>query len=181
MPGARRFSANEIEGLISYVTSLGRTPNEPLTGDPARGRALFEKKGACTTCHTVGGFGTHLGPDLSEVGARRGAVYLYQSLTDPGAMLPKGLTILRGGFADYLPVRVVTRTGVELSGMRVNEDSYTLQIRDQRGRVRSLRKLDLNTLEKQFDSSLMPNFRSIFSDAELDDVVAYLASLRGQS
>jgi putative heme-binding domain-containing protein len=181
MPGTWFFSATEIDGLVSYVTALGRTPNEPLTGDPERGRGLFEDKGACATCHTVGGFGTNLGPDLSQVGARRGAAYLYESLTDPGATLPEGLTVLPVGFADYLPVRVVTRAGAEMRGMRVNEDSYTLQLRDEAGRVRSIRKLDLTTLEKQFDASLMPNFRSVFSDAELDDVVAYLASLRGQS
>ena len=181
MPGTWFFSATEIEGLISYVTALGRTPDEPLTGDPDRGRALFENKGACTTCHTVGGFGTNRGPDLSAVGARRGAGYLYESLIDPGATLPEGLTVLPVGFSDYLPVRVVTRTGAELNGYRVNEDSYTLQIRDDEGRILSLRKLDLDALEKQFDASLMPNFRSTFSDGELDDVVAYLASLRGQS
>ena len=113
--------------------------------------------------HTVGGFGTNRGPDLSAVGARRGAGYLYESLIDPGATLPEGLTVLPVGFSDYLPVRVVTRTGAELNGYRVNEDSYTLQIRDDEGRILSLRKLDLDALEKQFDASLMPNFRSTFS------------------
>ena len=48
MPGTWFFSAAEVEGLVSYVTALGRTPNEPLPGDPERGRDLFEKKGACT-------------------------------------------------------------------------------------------------------------------------------------
>lgn len=181
MPGTWFFSATEVEGLVSYVTALGRTPNEPLTGNPERGKVLFESKGACTTCHTVGGFGTNLGPDLSAAGARRGAAYLYESLVDPGAALPEGLTVLPVGFADYLPVRVVTEGGVEMSGMRVNEDSYTIQLRDKDGRVHSLRKLDLGVLDKQFDSSLMPNYRSTFTDAELDDVVAYLASLRDPS
>jgi putative heme-binding domain-containing protein len=181
MPGTWFFSATEVERLVSYVRALGRTPDEPLTGDPERGRELFASKGACTACHTVGGFGTNRGPDLSAVGGRRGAAYLYESLTDPGATLPEGLTAMRGGFSDYLPVRLVTTTGDEVTGMRVNEDSYSIQLRDIDGRVRSHRKLDLSTLEKQFDSSLMPNYRSTFSDAELDDVVAYLASLRGTS
>lgn len=181
MPRTWLLSAAEIEQLVSYVRFLGRTPNEPLTGSPERGRELFESKGGCSTCHTVGGFGTNLGPDLSAVGARRGAGYLYESLIDPGAALPEGLTVLPVGFADFLPVRIVTRAGVEMTGMRVNEDSYTIQLRDEDGEVHSLRKLELEALEKQFDKSLMPNYRGTFSDAEMDDLVAYLASLRGQS
>jgi len=33
-------------------------------------------------------------------------------------------------------------------------------------------------LTKQFGQSLMPSYRDLLSDAELDDLVAYLISLR---
>ena len=67
-----------------------------------------------------------------------------------------------------------------MEGLRINEDTFTIQLRDEAGDIHSLRKEDLTVLDKQFDSSLMPNYRDTFSDAELEDLVAYLASLRGR-
>jgi sulfur-oxidizing protein SoxA len=61
-----------------------------LTGDPARGRALFlnRAKGPCTGCHLVPGDDVwpagSVGPDLSTLGDRRlPDAYLYQQLWDP--------------------------------------------------------------------------------------------------
>lgn len=179
MPGVWRMSDNEVQALIVYVRSIGRVERAALTGDVGRGKTLFESKGGCTACHTFGTFGSNLGPDLSRVGLRRGAAYLRESIVDPGASLPQDLTFFSSGFAEYLLVRVVTREGREMQGTRINEDTFTIQLRDEAGAVLSFRKEDLTVLDKQFDSSLMPDYGDTFSDAELDDVVAYLASLRG--
>ncbi len=64
--------------------------------------------------------------------------------------------------------------------MRVNEDDFTLQLRDDAGRFHSLDKRDLKSLEKRRQMSLMPGYADALSEAELDDLVAYLASLGGQ-
>jgi cytochrome c oxidase cbb3-type subunit III len=64
-------------------------------------------------------------------------------------------------------------------GVRVNEDSFTIQIKDASGRYHSYRKLDLVKIEKDPGKTFMPAFASSLSGAELDDLVAYLASLRG--
>jgi len=77
-------------------------------------------------------------------------------------------------------MRVVTKQGAEVRGIRVNEDSFTVQIRDQAGKFYSLRKADIELLDKQMGKSLMPSFASRFSGTELDDLVAYLASLRSE-
>ncbi len=182
MPGSWTMSDRESWQIAAYVRSLGRAAVVELPGDPSRGRQLFETRGGCTRCHTLRGEGTNLGPDLTAVGARRGPSYLRESIIDPGADLPQGLTpFYPAGFAEFLMVRAVTRDGRELSGMRVNEDSFTIQLRDEHGRIHSLRKDDLAELEKQFDQSFMPSYRKTFSARELDDLVAYLASLRGES
>ena len=76
-------------------------------------------------------------------------------------------------------VRVVDRDGRELVGTRLNEDSYTIQVRDLLGQLHSFYKPHLQTLEKQFDQSLMQSYREQFSDAEIDDLVAYLTTLGG--
>jgi hypothetical protein len=104
---------------------------------------------------------------------------LREALLDPGAALPRGLTAMPRDFSDYLMVRVVDRDGTEVRGMRMNEDSYTIQLKDGRGVVRSFYKPDLRELEKQFDGSLMRSYRDRFSDAEIDDLVSYMMTLSG--
>jgi len=54
-------------------------------------------------------------------------------------------------------------------------------VRDQAGKFYSLRKADLELLEKQQGKSLMPGFANRLTAPELDDLVAYLASLRSDS
>jgi cytochrome c oxidase cbb3-type subunit 3 len=161
------MTLNEKRQAAAYVISLGRTATETLPGDATRGRALYAAQG-CTNCHIVSGAGAALGPELSDVGARRSAAHLREHLTDPGKNPPEG----------FMMVRVVTRDGRKVAGIRKNEDSFTVQILDAGGRFYSFRKSDLAEFKKVPNQSPMPSFRSL-SSTELDDLVAYLASLRG--
>lgn len=170
MPGTWAISENEVRQIAAYVRSLGRVESTPLEGDRERGRGIFEGASGCGTCHMVDGKGGILGPDLSDVGLRRGADYIRESVLSPGANVVEG----------YLLVRAQLRGGQEVVGVRVNEDSFTIQLRDQAGRIHSFPKLELEDLEKAFGESFMPSYRSELSDAELDDLIAYLAGLRGE-
>jgi cytochrome c oxidase cbb3-type subunit 3 len=161
------MSPHEMRQVAAYVISLGRTATETLPGDAAHGRALYAAQG-CANCHIVNGAGTAIGPELTEVGARRSAANLREHLTDPGKNPPEG----------FMMVRVVTRDGKKITGIRKNEDSFTVQIQDTGGRFYSFRKSDLADVKKAPKESPMPSFRSL-SSAELDDLVAYLAGLRG--
>lgn len=179
MGASRWLSREELRLVAGYVRSLapsggGGTP----AGDADHGRALFEGSG-CAGCHTIRGFGTARGPDLTSVGARRGPAYLRESILDPGAALPRGHTAMPRDFVDYLMVRVVDGAGNEVRGMRMNEDSYTIQLKDGRGSLHSFYKPDLRQLEKLFDRSLMRSYRDTFADAEVDDLVSYLMTLTG--
>ena len=62
--------------------------------------------------------------------------------------------------------------------MRVNEDSFSIQIRDDAGRSYSYWKKDVAQVERQTGKSPMPSYQGQLSDAELTDLVAYLASLK---
>ena len=170
MPPAWQLTNNEIKDLAAYIRSLARTEAVKLTGDPARGKTIYEGKGACTTCHIVDGRGGNLGPELTNIGAQRSASYLREALIDPGAAVPE----------DFLVVTLVTKDGRRIRGIRANEDSFTIQIRDTSGVFHSIRKSDLSELKKEFSSSLMPSYRESLSSSEIDDMVAFLAGLRGQ-
>ena len=179
MPRVRRLTDGELAQLVAYVRSLGRTTAAPARGDAGRGRAVYERLG-CASCHIVGGQGGSFGPELTQIGVQRGPGYLKQAVVGPGEMLPRGLSLVPGrGFAEYLPVQVVTADGRVVRGVRINEDPFTIQLRDTNNQFHSYRKSELKQVDKEFGKSLMPAFRGRVTDAELDDLVAYLATLRG--
>lgn len=168
MAGAWQMTQREVRQVAQYVLSLGRMANESLPGDAERGRVLYAEQG-CATCHIVRSVGTGFGPELTEVGARRSATNLREHLTDPGKNPPAG----------FMTIRAATRDGRKISGVRVNEDTFTIQIQEMSGRFSSFRKSELTDLKKAVGESPMPSFRTL-SAMQLDDLVAYLASLRSE-
>ena len=106
----------------------------------------------------------------NDIGARRTAASLRQSLEEPSAEVAE----------NFLLVRATTRQGATVSGIRVNEDSFTIQLVEPSGRVHSWRKADLAKLDKRADESPMPSYKKIFSAQEMQDLIAYLSSLRGE-
>ena len=179
MPRIRRFTENELQQLVAYVRSVGKVAQVSVPGDAKKGATIY-KNLACSSCHIVAGEGGNLGPDLTDIGFLRGAAYLRQAIVDPGSSLPKGtLAVPSRGYAEYLPVRIVTRQGGEVRGIRVNEDAFTIQVRDAAGKFYSLRKSDLELLDKQAEKSIMPSLARRLAAPELTDLVAYLSSLRG--
>jgi len=139
------------------------------TGDPSRGKALYDGKGACATCHRVNGVGSRLGPDLSDVGQLRRAVDLERSLLEPDAEV-------LGNNRFY---HVTTKDGATTTGRLLNLDTFTVQMLDSKERLRSFVKSDLR--DHGFaDKSPMPSYKTL-SAQELADVVSYLMSLKGQA
>jgi putative heme-binding domain-containing protein len=169
MPAAWQMTGREIWLVVAHVRSLGRVAVEKLPGDPAKGKTLFAAQG-CGTCHIVSGSGGALGPELDEVGARRSSGRLRQCLLEPGSALPDG----------FVMVRAVRSDGSVLEGIRVNEDSFSIQLRDLANRFHSLRKQQLQTLEYKSAATPMPSYRNKLSPLEMDHLVAYLAGLRGK-
>jgi putative heme-binding domain-containing protein len=170
MPGAWEMIDHEIWQVAAYVRTLGRTAVEtPAAGDRVRGEQLFRGKGNCMNCHTVARQGGSLGPVLSDIGYRRSAGFLRQTLLDPPSTVPEG----------YLFVEIVTRDKRQVSGLRLDEDTFSIQVRDLSGGLHSLWKNDLAQLSRDPRRTPMPGYRGTFSDTEIDDVVAYLLSLRG--
>jgi len=75
-------------------------------------------------------------------------------------------------------IRAVTRSGKVITGRRLNEDTYTVQIIDSEEHLLSLNKADLKEYSV-LKTSTMPSFKSTLTSAELDDVVTYLRTLKG--
>ncbi len=60
-------------------------------GDPEEGKKIFfqNRTASCVRCHTIDGRGGEIGPDLSDIAARREKSYIVESLMKPNAELSK--------------------------------------------------------------------------------------------
>jgi cytochrome c oxidase cbb3-type subunit 3 len=168
MPGSR-LSQVELWRIVTYIRKLGAAgANETATGDAKAGTIIFEGKGGCVACHVVNGKGGQLGPALTDIGVKRSLKFLRQSLIDPDVHID----------AEYRSITVALRSGTKVKGIVLNEDDYSIQLREMNGDLRAFLKSNLTDV--QHDSkSLMPSYKSALSEKELNDVVAYLNSLRG--
>jgi putative heme-binding domain-containing protein len=181
MPGTR-MTEQENRELVAYVRSLGQSRSAPVPGDQANGERIFWSKGNCGACHTIGPRGGRTGPDLTDIGARRSPAHLRTSILDPEAEVPETFAVYRRIIYvpdNFLQVRLMTKDGRQITGVRVDEDTFTIQVRDYSDRILSFRKDELRELHKDWGKSPMPSYRGVLSGAEVQDVVAYLASLQG--
>jgi putative heme-binding domain-containing protein len=165
-----KFTQSELNAVVAYIRSgLDVNSRAAVVGNAARGRAIFEKKGMCATCHRVNGVGPiGLAPDLTDVGANRTPFSLQMSVLDPSAAM---MPINR-------PIRIVMRDGKTIRARRLNEDTYSIQLVDEQGRLQSIMKADVREYEI-LKTSPMPAYQGKLSTEEVADLVAYLLSLRG--
>lgn len=179
-----RFPLEKSQAAVvaAWVWHLGQLPPEKIPGDPVRGAALYRERGNCALCHQLHGYGGAIGPDLTDVGLRRSAAYLRTSVVNPGADVPKSFQVFRTDVnihENFLMVTVMTKDGRQVTGVRVNEDTFTLQIRDFANQLHFFQKSDLANLEKDWGKSPMPSYAGAFSASELDDLIAFLSAQKG--
>jgi putative heme-binding domain-containing protein len=182
-----KFSDDQALSVVAFIRAMSgaaptpadaSTVTSPLIagGDAGRGKTLFEGKGACLQCHRVNGTGGSTGPDLSAIGrprrARFGAAALdvgqiEESIVDPNADVRP----------EYRVFQATSKDGQTVRGELLNQDTFTVQLRDTDQRLRSFTKADLRSFG--FLDSPMPSYRGKLSDQELKDLVSYLVSLKG--
>jgi putative heme-binding domain-containing protein len=174
IPGTAMPPSNYSEGqagtIVAYVRSLATSSKGSVVpGNAMRGKAVFEGKGQCQTCHSVAGVGSRVAPALTEIGAFRRLVELQRSIVDPGAEIR----------TDNRTVRVVTRQGATVTGRLLNQDTFTIQLLDSKERLVLLDKTNVKeyTVLKE---SPMPSYKDKLDTQELADLVSYLSSLRGR-
>ena len=167
-PGA--YADADLVALVAYVPQHARLRRRRRHAGRRRARAgHLRRQGRLRALPTAwAGRGSRLAPDLTAIGAVRGAGSLRETLLDPtGSMLPLNR-----------PLRAVTRGGDVITGRRLNEDTYTVQIFDGQERLVSLDKADLRELTT-LRTSPMPSYAETLTEAELADLLAYLVTLKG--
>ena len=178
---AARLEPDQIRTVASLIWEWTQAPMPQAIGNVERGATLYKSVGQCEICHAIRGQGGVIGPDLTEIGIKRGADYLKRALVDPQADLFENFTQYRWFTPipdNFLWVQATTKRGAVIGGARVNEDVFSILVRDATGKIHSLNKAELKELRKEPRNSPMPSYRSLSAD-DLTDIVAYLSSLRG--
>lgn len=149
---------------------LGQTPpsaSDPISGNPAAGKLIFDGPGKCLSCHRAGASGSIVGPNLSNIGAQLSPEQLRQWLLKPPQKVERR----------NLLYEVVTSSGKTVRGKLLNQDPFSLQMLDSSGRLLSFSRAQVQ--QAHFvDPPPMPSYRGKLANASIADLVAYLASLR---
>ena len=165
----------QIRKVIIYIRSLARSPSEStwkpyMSGDPGAGRKLFfdlKSKAQCAKCHSVGGEGGRIGPSLDRIASRRAAEFIMESIVQPSKEIAP----------EFEAVAVATKEGKVITGLRINETNFNIQLREENGRFHSFLKRDLEEV-KVMNKSLMPdNMADQLTVKELHDLFAFLMTL----
>lgn len=165
MPAFRSLSDKQLRAIVDYVRLLqGRVQEDSVAGNAKRGEEIFFGKGDCSSCHTISGKGGFLGPDLSGLGASASAKAMREQIIRSPRVPPSG----------YRTARVTTAKGDQVEGLIRNEDNFSVQLQTKDGSFHLLKKGELRSFER-LNRSLMPsNYRELFSDNDLNDLVNYL-------
>jgi putative heme-binding domain-containing protein len=163
------FSDFQSLTIVSYLRSIAAaTATTSSGGDAVRGKAIYEAKGGCASCHRIKGVGARVGPDLSEIGNLRLAGELERALIDPDAEVAEQNRHFRG----------VTKDGAVITGTLLNEDKYSVQILDSKDHLVSVPRANLRE-SAIVQKSLMPSYKDKLSSQEIADLVNYLVTLKG--
>ena len=143
--------------VVAYIRSLsiGRR-NQGGSGNARRGETVFVAQ-KCAGCHESSA------PDLDGIGTRRTVAEIRESIVNPQADVP----------SQWWRFKAKTKDGRPISGLRLNEDTYSIQYRDAGGNLRSLLRSQLASFELD-RTSPMPSVKDKLSAAEIEDLLAYL-------
>ena len=163
-----KFAEADLFALIAYIRSMREFGARAVTlGNPTTGGELFAARG-CPACHRVNGRGSRFAADLSDIGAIRSGEALHRALLDFSNAVPPGRRF----------VRAVTSDGRVVTGRRLNEDTYTVQLMDDQERLVSLSKEHL----REYTTSKIsgkPAGKEKLSPEDRSHLVAYLLGLKG--
>ena len=187
MPAFTQFTSDQTWQIISYIRSMGggvipATGVESITGDALAGKALFDGKGACLSCHMVDGVGKSVGPDLSAAG-KIPAQQLAAKIANPNQQAggPGGRGGRGGGRGALRPSTVIAKTqdGHEYRGPQKGIDSFTVQMVDSTGQFHSFEKSKLADLKIEPKSFMPDDYSTRLTSDDRQNLVAYLKSLTG--
>ncbi|MBX3734249.1 MAG: c-type cytochrome [Verrucomicrobiae bacterium] len=149
--------STDMEAALSRVRPLTEQ-----TGNPANGRAVFAQN--CAVCHVLDGEGTHIGPDLTGIGARPKGDF-FVDIIDPN----------RSVEANFRLWTVTKRDDESVAGRLESESETAIEILDLSGQKHVVQRRDIKSLDVS-PQSIMPGGFENLPAGDLTDLFEYLAS-----
>ena len=136
-------------------------------GHPGRGEAVYMRQElGCVLCHSIGGVGGKVGPDMTSIGASAPLDYIVESLYKPNAKIKEG----------YHSVVVETTSEFEYSGIQVSDSDGVLVLRNAANQLVNIPK---NTISKKRNGlSIMPaGLMEALTEQDTLDLIRFLSAL----
>jgi putative heme-binding domain-containing protein len=154
--GTVRPASKDREMLMKKYKSLAIKE-----GDRTHGRQLYAR--TCAACHKMFGEGGAIGPELTG-SQRRNPEYILTKVLDPNASVPR----------EHQTSLIRTKRGRLITGVIQNDDGKVLLVQTPTEQVR-VRISDIESREAQKTSLMPENQLQGWSDADVRDLLAYLA------
>ncbi|WP_417396788.1 neutral/alkaline non-lysosomal ceramidase N-terminal domain-containing protein [Gimesia chilikensis] len=130
-------------------------------GNLERGRQVFEKQ--CASCHRLDGKGHVVGPDLAAL-TDQSKSFLLTSILDPNKAVD-------GRYASYL---AVTEDGKLNTGILVSEQSNSITLKAQQGKVLTILRAQIDELINSGKSLMPEGLEREIPPAAMADLIVYL-------
>ena len=165
MAGIGDGAEDFLWSVVAYIRSEGAkaTGKPAIVGDWKRGKKLFETH-KCNSCHWANGEGGRLGTDLTGIAATPD--YVRESLENPNALVD-GM---------HQPVTLLDADGKVISGKLLSEDTFTALVMTMDEELLSIPKNRVTI--KYSKVSLMPSFQNQLKKSDIDDLTAYVLSIK---
>jgi putative heme-binding domain-containing protein len=153
------YDAQWVSGLANEAT---------VAGNPKKGNEIFHRVTLnCTACHSIGGQGGIIGPQLDAVGRGMPVELIVEAVMWPQRQIKEG----------YVATTVIMKDGRTLVGYKSKETGTELTVRDLATKAETT--LQKSQMQSHTEAgSLMPDgLTASLSREELRDLIAYLASL----
>jgi putative heme-binding domain-containing protein len=154
-----------LDEKLDQLIAQRRSAFDPSRADRMTGVNLFVQN--CAACHSIGGNGGTVGPQLDGIGAR-GTDRLVEDLLDPNRNVDP---------AFYYSI-VDLKDGSNITGLKRREEGETIVFADSTGKEITVQKKDIKR-RRETRQSLMPtNFHELMSPQDFNHLLAYLLSQR---
>jgi putative membrane-bound dehydrogenase-like protein len=150
-------SSAEMEAVVKKLMPIAQQQ-----GDVTRGKELFTT--TCAVCHTLGGQGAQIGPDLTGAGAKPRADVLIE-IIDPN----------RSVEANYRMWNVTTKDGDNYSGRLDSETATSIDLLDTAGKKHTLQRKDIAEMNASA-LSIMPTGFEQLPPHDLASILEYIAT-----
>lgn len=157
-----RFFLPWLKDIYSNEISSVKEIPELAGGNWARGKQLFFGEAICSNCHSIGGKGKSIGPDLSNLIYRDYASVL-RDISEPSAAINP----------DFLGHTVTLTDDRKLTGM-VSYKKDSMIIQDIVGNRTAISLQDIKSTSPMSNSLMPPGLDKMLGEQKMKDLMTYL-------